>query len=295
MVYVIGACYVSKDLNGPWTKSKLEFDTMGNPKVNLSNGTFAQRENGEFLMISRGGQIWLSEDGLKPFRMVRPESVYPRIRGRFEDPVVWRDEVQYHLVVNDWFGRTAYYLRSADGIDWTWDPGKAYDQDVVRHHGGTKEAWYKLERSKILQDKYGRATHIYFAAIDCPKEQDKGGDNHSSKSLVLPLTVSKRMRLVDNTPITPTPAEVQVEIFAEPGFNPHTDLDLGSLRIGAQSEVNFGKGGTVKKSEVLGDNIVLTFDGKVMGLKPADFAAKLLGRTPNGDIVHGWAKIPKNP
>ena len=48
--------------------------------------------------------------------------VYPDVEGRFEDPVVWRDELQYHLIVNDWLGRIAFYQRSKDGVHWvTWD------------------------------------------------------------------------------------------------------------------------------------------------------------------------------
>ncbi|MGM0574010.1 MAG: glycoside hydrolase family protein, partial [Bacteroidota bacterium] len=48
------------------------------------------------------------------------------IRGHYEDPVVWRTEVQYHTIVNDWMGRTAYHLRSPDGINWKEDAGEAY-------------------------------------------------------------------------------------------------------------------------------------------------------------------------
>jgi hypothetical protein len=295
VVYVIGAIYTSKSLDGPWVKSKLEFDIQGNKPVNLSNLTFARREDGTYLMVSRGGQVWLSEDGLKPFRMVRPQSVYPKIRGRFEDPVVWRDEVQYHLIVNDWLGRTAYYLRSRDGLDWVWDPGKAYDQDVVRHPDGSKEGWHKIERPKVRQDKYGRATHICFAVIDSPKDQDKGGDIHSSKSVVLPLTLPRRMKILGGTPITPETAEIAVEILAEPGFDPNKDLDLQSLRFGAAEMVNFGKGGKVLRTKPSGGNLVVTFDGRESGFKPEDFAAKLLGRSVKGGVVHGWARTTMKP
>jgi hypothetical protein len=209
--------------------------------------------------------------------------------------VVWRDEVQYHLIVNDWLGRTAYYLRSRDGLDWVWDPGKAYDQDVVRHPDGSKEGWHKIERPKVRRDPYGRATHIGFAVIDCPKDQDKGGDIHSSKAVVLPLTLPRRMKILGDAPLTPATAEIQVEILAEPGFDPNKDLDLQSLRFGAAETVNFGKGGIVKSSKSLGGNLVVTFDGRACGLKPDDFAAKLLGRSVKGGVVHGWARVPGNP
>lgn len=295
VVYVIDACYTSKNLDGPWVKSKLEFDTRGNKPVSMSNMTFTRREDGGFLMVSREGQVWLSEDGLKVFRMVRPQSIYPKIRGRFEDPVVWRDEVQYHLIVNDWYGRTAYYLRSRDGLNWIWDPGKAYDQDVVRHPDGSKEGWFKIERPKVRQDKYGRATHIYFAVIDSPKDQDKGGDIHSSKAVVLPLTLGLRMKISGDSPITPESAEIDVEILAEPGFDPRTNLDIESLRFGAAERVNFGKGGRILRSKPSGENLVVTFDGRGSGLTAEDFAAKLLGSTVKGGVVHGWARTPGPP
>ena len=58
--------------------------------------------------------------------------------------MVWRDEVQYNLIVNDWFGRTAYYLRSKDGVHWVWDQGKAYDAMWYAIPDGTKERWYQI-------------------------------------------------------------------------------------------------------------------------------------------------------
>lgn len=295
VVYVINAIYTSKSLDGPWVKSKLEFDTQGNKPVDLSNLTFTRREDGTFLMVSRGGQVWVSEDGLKPFRMVRGESVYPKIRGRFEDPVVWRDEVQYHLIVNDWYGRTAYYLRSKNGLDWVWDPGKAYDQDVVRHPDGSKEGWFKIERPKVRRDKHGRATHICFAVIDSPKDQDQASDNHSSKAVVLPLNLPRRMKILGGAPITPETAEIDVEILAEPGFDPDKDLDLQSLRFGAAERVNFGKGGKVLRSKPSGENLVVTFDGRACGLNAEEFAAKMLGLTTKGGVFHGWARMPGQP
>jgi hypothetical protein len=292
VVYVINACYTSKNLDGPWVKSKLEFDTQGNKPVDLSNLTFTRREDGTFLMVSREGQVWVSEDGLKPFKMLRSRSVYPKIRGRFEDPVVWRDEVQYHLIVNDWYGRTAYYLRSRDGLDWVWDPGKAYDQDVVRHPDGSKEGWFKIERPKVRRDNLGRATHICFAVIDSPKDQDQASDNHSSKAVVLPLTPSRRMKITGDSPITAETVEIDVEILAEPGFDPKSDLDLQTLRFGSAERVNFGKGSKVLRSKPSGENLVITFDARECDLKEGNFAAKLLGSSVKGGLIHGWAGIP---
>ena len=64
-------------------------------------------------MVCRGGGIWTSDNGLSVWRQISDGSIYPKVEGRFEDPVLWRDSVQYNLIVNDWLGRIAYYLRSA--------------------------------------------------------------------------------------------------------------------------------------------------------------------------------------
>ena len=294
VVYVIGKCYVSKRLDGPWTSSHLQFDSRGMREVNKSNMSFTKREDGSILMVSRTGYVWVSQDGLKSFMMLTSESVYPKVNGSayFEDPAVWRDEVQYHLIVNDWFNRTAYYLRSKDGIHWKWDQGKAYDPTVVRHPDGTIEGWHKLERPQVRQDEYGRATHLYLAAIDCPKEQDKGGDNHSSKTVALPLTVGRRLAILGDDRPVPGRREVRVEIKAEAGFDPQQDVDVRSLVFGVPDAVNFGNGCKALTSEVAGKSLVVTFDGTDGEWGKDDFAAKLLGRTTRGELLFGYARLP---
>lgn len=292
VVYVIGNSYQSKNLEGPWQPVKLQFDVRDRRAVDLSNCTFAQREDGSFLMVSRTGELWISTDGLQPYRRISDGSVYPPIKGAFEDPVVWRDEVQYHLIVNDWFGRTAYYLRSKDGVHWVWDAGKAYDQDVVRHPDGHIERWHKLERPKVRLDRHGRATHFYLAGVDVAKEEDLGNDNHSSKSLVLPLTVGRRLTVLNDRPISTETTEIRVAIKAEPGFDPAADVDVSSLTFGAVSNVNFGRGIKAAKSEPAGGDLVVTFAGEAHGLTADDFAAKLLGRTKQGGLLFGYARLP---
>jgi len=292
ILYVIGGGYRAKSLDGPWQRYELQYDLRGTAPVAMSNHTFTQREDGSYLMISRGGHVWISADGLSPFRKVTGQSVYPAIRGRFEDPVVWRDEVQYNLIVNDWFGRTAYYLRSMDGVNWVWDQGKAYDVDVARHPDGSRERWYKFERPNVRQDVLGRATHIYFAVIDSRKDLDRGGDEHSSKIIALPLTVQRRIRVLDEQPITDDPRQVRVVLQAEEGFEPAQEVDVASLVFGAPTAVDFGKGGKVVKSEIDGRDLVLTFAGDDAGFKAADAVGKLLGRNRRGDLLFGYARLP---
>ncbi len=292
VLYAIGRAYSSKSLDGPWTKYDLQYDLRGFSKVAMSNHAFTRREDGSYLMVSRGGHIWVSEDGLKPYKRVTHQSVYPAIPGKFEDPEVWRDEVQYHLIVNDWFGRIAYYLRSRDGIHWVWDSGKAYDVNVARHADGSKESWYKFERPGIRQDALGRATHIYFAVIDSRKDLDMGNDNHSSKIIALPLTVQRRLQVLDEHPITHETREIRLLIRSEDGFKPSLDVDVQSLMFGAPTKIDFGKGCRPLKSETSGTDLIVTFPVEGAGFTAEDYVGKLLGKNMRGEMLYGYARLP---
>lgn len=294
VLYVIGGAYASKSLDGPWRKFDLKYDLRGMPKVPMSNHSFTSREDGSVLMVSRAGHIWISEDGLKPFRKITSQSLYPRIPGAFEDPVVWRDQVQYHLIVNDWHGRTAFYLRSPDGVNWTWDEGKAYDIEVVRHPDGSREGWHKLERPNVLQDDHGRATHLYLAAMDAPKNLDLGSDDHSSKVLALPLVVERRLELISAGDAKATSLPTRVRILAEPGFDT-ASIDLASLRFGPPSEVNYGKGAKALEAGITDGGLTVTFESMGEKFSSADPVGKLLGKTKHGDLVLGYVRAPGHP
>lgn len=291
VLYVINGAYTSRSLDGPWEKFDLRYDTRGTAPVSMTNHTFAKRDDGSYLMVSRGGHIWISDDGLKPFQKITTESLYPPVKGRYEDPVVWRDEVQYHLIVNDWFGRTAYYLRSKDGVSWVWDQGKAYDINVATHPDGTRERWYKFERPNIRQDDTGRATHIYFAVIDSRKDLDKGNDEHSSKIIALPLAPQRRLQFLTTPPPAGTPGDLKITLRAEPGFDPQTDVDVASLSFGAPSAVDFGKGVSATRAENSGSDLTITFTGD-FALKPSDYCAKLLGKTKTGGLLFSYVLLP---
>ena len=127
VIYVIDHYYISDSFNGPWEQKKFDFQPRDRKIIEgLSNLTFAQREDGSYLMVCRGGGVWFSPNGVTPYYQVSHKRVYPAVEGSFEDPVVWRTNVQYHLIVNDWYGRIAWYLRSKDGIHWKVDTGEAY-------------------------------------------------------------------------------------------------------------------------------------------------------------------------
>ena len=132
VISVIDGYYISDRPDGPWTYGHFTFDARGRNIIEgLSNLTFARRQDGSHLMVCRGGGVWISRNGLAPYRQVTERSIYPAVEGRFEDPVVWRDSLQYHLIVNDWLGRIAYYQRSLDGVNWVTEPG---DSSTPRKH-----------------------------------------------------------------------------------------------------------------------------------------------------------------
>ena len=291
VLYVINRAYKSKSITGPWERFDLKYDTRGFPEVAMSNHTFTMREDGSYLMVSRGGHVWISRDGLQPYRKITWKSPYPPVRARFEDPVVWRDDVQYHMLVNDWFGRTAFYLRSPDGVDWTVDPGIAYDATVARNADGTQERWFKFERPNVRQDAFGRATHLYLAVIDTGKKEDLGNDIHGSKIIALPLVVDRRMEILNKE--SPAPGgQIELLLRAENGFDPARDVDPATLRFGAPSEVDFGRGASVSASEPSGKDLKLTFAVDETGFRPDDFAGKLLGKTSKGEVITGFARLP---
>lgn len=293
VIYVINAYYIADGLNGPWTKGEFTFDPRDR-KIHdgLSNVSFAQRKDGSYLAVCRGGGIWMSETGLSPYYQVTNKSVYPAFDGRYEDPVIWRTHIQYHMIVNDWYGRIAYYLRSANGMDWKVEPGEAYMPGIAKYEDGTVEDWYKYERIKMLQDEYGRAYQANFAVIDSSKWGDLGNDNHSSKNIGIPLTKGKLLTILDKEEITEDTPLIRVKLEAESGFDPHTDIDIGSLRFGAAEEVNFGRGSKLVKTEQQGKDLVLFFEGQGNGLTDENFAAKLLGKTKEGSLLFGYARLP---
>ena len=293
VIYVYEGYYISDGLDGPWEYAKFEFDPQGKPIIEgLSNLSFVMREDGSFLMVCRGGGIWISETGLSPYRQVSEESVYPKVEGRFEDPVIWRTNIQYHLIVNDWYGRIAYYLRSKDGINWKVDPGEAYLPGITKYEDGTEEDWFKYERLKVLQDDLGRATQAHFAVIDVLKKEDKGKDSHSSKHICIPLTVGRQIKLLNEEKIQDGTENIRVRIRAEEGFNPHSDMDYNTLRFGAPEEVNFGRGSKLLDVEELGEDLILNFEGRGHGLTENNFTAKLLGRDSKGSLLFAYARLP---
>ncbi len=146
VVYVIDGYYIADGVDSKvWTYGKFSFDSRDRKIIEgLSNLTFARRQDDSYLMVCWGGGVWISKDGLSPYMQLTDKPVYPDVEGRFEDPVVWRDELQYHLIVNDWLGRIAFYQRSKDGVHWVTEQGEAYVPGVSFHNDRAVEHWFKI-------------------------------------------------------------------------------------------------------------------------------------------------------
>ncbi len=293
VLFVIDGYYVADDLNGTWEYGKFEFDARDRPIIEgLSNLSFAKREDGSFLMVCRGGGIWVSRDGLSPWKQITDKRVYPPVEGRFEDPVIWRDSTQYHLIVNDWLGRVAFYLRSKNGVDWVVDAGEAYMPGIAVHEDGRVEDWFKFERMKVFQDGQGRAVQANFAVIDTLKREDKGSDHHSSKNICIPLNPGLLLEILNPGPVTPETQVVRLKIRAEAGFDPLQDLEVDTLRLGVSGEVDFGRGGKVLATEVADRDLILSFENVGKGISADEFALKLIGKSKLGKLVYGYVRLP---
>lgn len=160
-----------------------------------------------------------------------------------------------------------------------------------RYEDGTTVDWYKLERPKVLQDEYGRATHLYLAALDVPKKADKTSDGHGSKNIALPLVVERRLSILNEASLERA-KDIHLLIRVEDGFDPTADVDLSSLRFGAPEVVNYGRGCKPVRSEPRGRDLVVIFDGFGHGLDEGNFAAKLLGKTTSGTLLYGYSRLP---
>lgn len=293
IVYVIDGYYMADDINGPWVYGEFEFNKRDRKIIEgLSNLTFARRQDGSRIMICRGGGVWISKDGLSTYNQISDKRVYPPVKGEFEDPVIWRDSIQYHLIVNDWLGRIAFYQRSKDGLNWITEQGEAYVPGISFHKDGKVEKWFKYERLKIFQDRYGRAVQANFAVIDSTKWDDMPNDNHSSKNICVPLNKGMLLSVLGSKPINASTKSIEVLIKAEEDFNPQTDIDIQSLRFGSFNEVNFGRGAKVIKTKKSGNDLLVVFNGKGSGIDENEFAPKMIGKDKNGKMIFGYAALP---
>ena len=288
IVYVIDGYYIADSLDSLiWTYGKFDFDTRGHKIIEgLSNLTFTRRPDGSFLMIDRGGGVWISKDGISTYHLLSDKSVYPPVEGEFEDPVVWRDSVQYNLIVNDWLGRIAYFMRSPDGVEWETEIGEAYMPGIARHPDGKSEAWFKYERPKVYLDESGHVKQMNFAVIDTIKWNDLPCDRHSSKNICIPMRPTMNICLEKVAS-----RNIDISVSSETGFDPCLELDPTSVRLGEANDVNIGKGISPVGSRMKENRLILTFPKKGLA---SPSTLKLVGLDRSGNMHSGYVNYPES-
>ncbi|SDW34632.1 fibronectin type 3 domain-containing protein [Lutibacter oricola] len=298
--------FTSNSMAGPWKRlgvmqvdknTNLEDpERMYRFERNLSG---VHLTDGRFLFVTKAGGMMISEgtDPLGPYKIVSKEIRHNPIipekyrNSGYEDPVLWKDDVQFHMMINAFWDYRAIYLRSPDGIHWKFNPGTAYTPHDTSYEDGTQTHWYKLERPHVLQDEFGRATHLSLAVIDVPKRDDLAKDKHNSKNIIMPLVLHKRIKMLNKKPINKHTKNIKILIKSEDEFNAQKDIDLSSLRYGASEEVNFGRGSKILKTKKKGKDLILIFNGEGNGITDVNFAGKLLGKTKNGKLLIGFSKL----
>ncbi len=179
--------YVSASLDGPWEHLGT-ITVAGEPKWHASNVAIMVRPDGRFEITQREGRIYVSDQGILGPYQVQGESVFPKDIPNLEDPCIWYSGGWYHIVVNSWSTRKAYHFVSKDGInDWK-NCGTAYDprENITRYVNGPTNHWNKAERPSVYLEN-GHVKAMTLAVIDVEKEQEKGGDGHGSKVIVVPF------------------------------------------------------------------------------------------------------------
>lgn len=208
-----GDVFVSSSIDGPWQLlgsiqvDQSEVRSVRNPGEakapdgpeprpwRASNVGIILRPDGKYQIVERSGQILISNSGiLGPYKPQGP-TIYRGLKGlpqrdlnRLEDPVLWYSGGWYHIIINHWDERRAYHLISRNGIDGWIVQGLAYEPnaDFIRYTNGVVNHWNKLERPGIVMDK-GHVVALTFSVIDVPKDEEKGGDRHGSKVIVVPF------------------------------------------------------------------------------------------------------------
>lgn len=191
-----GDVFVSDSLDGPWKN-------VGKLSVNegywQSNTCLIARPDGKYEIINRNGDIAISDDLLGTYE-VKTRNIWGQVRGMptecIEDAVMWYGDGLYHVTVNKWDSRNAYYLTSENGIDgWMLNQGSAYqpDADFLRYTDGTVNHWNKIERPNVYIED-GEVKAMTFSVIDVPKDQEHGRDSHGSKVIVVPFDGRRLLR-----------------------------------------------------------------------------------------------------
>ena len=142
--------------------------------------------------------------------------------------------------------------------------------------------WFKLERMRVFQDRFGRVVQANFAVIDCAKKYDKGSDIHSSKNITIPMNPGRRIETFKKTR-----RGWEARIAKERGFDPLKDVDVDSLILGPQSMVAFGAGVKSIATDKANGDLVVVFPSVELDSP----VVEILGREKGGRLFFATARV----
>ena len=253
MISVQGGYYSAKSLEGLWTFHTFGFDSRNRPAVKTtSHWSLARRKDNSFLMVSQEGGVWVSQSGVSTYNGVTDEGVFPLVATDYDDWVVWRDNVQYHLLLGNHENSQCYYMRSLDGLHWVIESKLDYSQ--VMKMGADSLGLEKVVYGcpSVLQNEEGKAIQLNLEVTQVRKD----GKMHS-RNVSFSLEPDLDVRLINKKPITDAVQKLEILVKGNDRFNPLTDLDLPTLRAGSPLEVNRGGGGIVVESKPQGKDLAV--------------------------------------
>ena len=289
MISVQGGYYSAKSLEGLWTFHTFGFDSRNRPAVKTSSHwSLARRKDNSFLMVSQEGGVWVSQSGVSTYNGVTDEGVFPLVATDYDDWVVWRDNVQYHLLLGNHENSQCYYMRSLDGLHWVIESKLDYSQ--VMKMGADSLGLEKVVYGcpSVLQNEEGKAIQLNLEVTQVRKD----GKMHS-RNVSFSLEPDLDVRLINKKPITDAVQKLEILVKGNDRFNPLTDLDLPTLRAGSPLEVNRGGGGIVVESKPQGKDLLLTFYADFYDFPHGEFAVKLAGKKQDGTKVVGYMRLPQ--
>ncbi len=189
-----GGIFLAEKVTGPWNfagQMQIVAGEGTNGVFSLSNVGIVPTPEGGYIAYNRNGDISVSDSVYGPWT-TKVENLWnklPELSGKWdvEDPVMWYSDGLYHMIANRWDERKAYYMTSKNGIyGWEMRMGAAYtpESDFFTYEDGTVNRWNKIERPNVYMED-GKVIAMTFAAIDVPKDDDKGNDAHGSKIIVV--------------------------------------------------------------------------------------------------------------
>lgn len=283
-----GSIHIAKDISGPW-----ELVDNGNNGImktsrdmGMVNVSVAVNPQGGYVAINRYGDI-ATADSLADEWTVHVKGLWSQVPGMpesakcVEDAVTWYSNGMFHIVVNKWDARIAYYLTSENGIDdWQLRTGAAYtpDNDFLKYEDGTVNNWYKVERPNVYIED-GSVKAMIFAVVDCIKEKDYAGDQHGSKIIVVPFSAEKLEYLATHDD----------PLVSRPGGETIADTSL----VTGNADTNFGdcsymylRNDTKFETGLIGDGSFTDEANHKLGLVKYDLAQCLDGNSEKIDKAY---------